>query len=244
MFLELVPFFGRSRVCFLPLLLQILPNTLSSVGDGVEKGDPLVFVGKDGVSRLWDDHLDEHRFEDSVGTLHHWVQRTWERNFLILFSAQVDLEVGSHSASSFIGKGTSLLVTHPCVHTTTSTVEPGNVFKAKVLAKALFHNFHCHGHHLPAFSTNLGTAAPTLTNVIIVSKIDIKNEFTLFCLEALSDGLMILGWVRKDSPDINLHGFSLKNSSLKFGLLGVGLITNVNLFAPDFNRKGPLTPGE
>ena len=89
------------------------------------------------------------------------------------------LKVICYSASATITQCPSTLITNPAMDSSPTTIKPTNMLKPKIIPQTNIHNLDCHVHHLPTDAANICSRAATFPNTIIISKIDIKDQFTL-----------------------------------------------------------------
>ena len=129
------------------------------------------------------------------------------------------LKIACNGAASFIGEAASIFVANPGMDSASSTVKPCNVLESKVLPQTAIHDFDSHRHHSPTLATNLCTLTTAFSNLVVISKINVKDKFTLLRLETVGDGFVVLWWMGEYRTDVNLVWSALQNSSFELRLV-------------------------
>jgi hypothetical protein len=106
-----------------------------------------------------------------------WVKRSFDIDLLATAGTTSDNpKVPNNGPPLLIVHVAYLLIADPCVNTSTTRVDPHDMFKAKVLAQCIINDLDGHGHELPALVANIGLVAAG-TDVVVVCQIDIKAQF-------------------------------------------------------------------
>mmetsp|Transcript_30255 Transcript_30255/g.76101 ORF Transcript_30255/g.76101 Transcript_30255/m.76101 type:complete len:261 (+) Transcript_30255:650-1432(+) len=117
-------------------------------------------------------------------------------------------EVAHHRAAYRICPLTSVLICHPAMDTTATTIHPEKMLESKVLSKSSLQYRNSSSHEAPTAVTHRG-AFTTGTNAIVVIHIDIEDHLTLYRIKVLRIGVVVLGWSRINRSDIEFDGYTI-----------------------------------
>lgn len=105
-----------------------------------------------------------------------WVKRPLHVNLLATAGTTSDNpKVSNDGPSLLVVHVAYLLITDPCVNTSTARVDPHDMLKAKVLAQCVIDDLDGHGHELPALIADVGFVTAG-TDVVVVCQVDIKAQ--------------------------------------------------------------------
>lgn len=92
-----------------------------------------------------------------------------------------------------------MFITYPQVNSSSSRVDPEDMFKPEIPGEGLEEDLTCHLHEIPATIADLGPLA-TGTSFIVIRHIDIDHEFLL----KGNDWVRFRGFLVENSTYINL----------------------------------------
>lgn len=104
------------------------------------------------------------------------VQRSPDINLLpALRTALDDFEVASNSFTLLVVHVSRLLVANPGVSSSSSRVDPHDVFESKIISQCDIYHLDGHSHELPAFVADVRLVAAS-SDIVVISQIDIETQ--------------------------------------------------------------------